>query len=290
MNRENAILVSLSLSCWPGHRLDRQATEETETNHGARRGVGRFTKALLPGAAELETVQKLSSSLRNDHAARTLPWGDDGWRVIPSAGYMAYAADIRAYRSKWDTAVAEFLAAYPRLMEDARAALGTLWSVADYPSLPALEQKFELRHRVHAIPDAADIRVDGASAEELARLRAEAEADVQAGLRAAQGEVKRRIAECLQKLVERLSQPKAVFRDSLIENARELAAIVPRLLLEPDPAIEAAAAELFRLGQCDPDTLRANQSDRRRAADAAAAAAKLLGDMQALAAPVEVGA
>jgi hypothetical protein len=172
--------------------------------------------------------------------------------LLPSAQYLNHAAMVRGWRGKWDAAVSDFAAAYPQLREDARRALNGMYRAEDYPD--EIAEYFALTVRYQPVPDAEDFRL-AIPAAELSALKAEAQSSVEAAMARAQSDIKERL------------------RDSLIENARELAALVPRLL--PDASISALAQGLGELAQANPDTLRRSSHARQSAADAAA---RLLAD------------
>lgn len=58
----------------------------------------------------------------------------------------------------------------------------------------------------------------------------------------------------------------ANFKDSMIENLKEIAALVPKQNLSGDPAVDAFAKEMEALTRYTPDTLRDDKSSRTEAA------------------------
>jgi predicted secreted Zn-dependent protease len=66
-----------------------------------------------------------------------------------------------------------------------------------------------------------------------------------------------RVRDVVQKAHDKLSQPEAVFRDSLIENIREMCAVMPSLNIADDPHLEAVRRELEgKFASIVPDQLR----------------------------------
>src|SRR5258708_20349767 len=90
-----AMLCSLSISMWSARIHDRAISEEIATLHRASANAGRYNKLLLPKTA-LEEIQKIAQEARQEHYFMTLPWGDDGYRVLPAAAYMDHAEKLRA--------------------------------------------------------------------------------------------------------------------------------------------------------------------------------------------------
>ena len=89
-----AMLCSLSISMWSARKHDPEASEEIAQRHGAQPDAGRYHKVLLPKAA-LAEVQKIVSEARQDHYFMTLPWDDNGYRVLPAAAYMDHTERMR---------------------------------------------------------------------------------------------------------------------------------------------------------------------------------------------------
>ena len=78
-------------------------------------------------------------------------------------------------------------------------------------------------------------------------------------------------------MAEKLDDPKAVFRDTLVENTREICSVLTRLNFTDDPNLEAMRQEVEQsLTKHHPDALR-NDPDLRRdkAAEAKAIMAKM---------------
>jgi hypothetical protein len=60
------------------------------------------------------------------------------------------------------------------------------------------------------------------------------------------GEAWSRVNEVLEKTVERLANPGAIIRDSLVDNAIELCGMMPTLNLSNDPEMEAVRQTIER--------------------------------------------
>ena len=182
-----AMLCSLSISMWSARKHDREASEEIAQRHGAQPDAGRYHKVLLPKAA-LAEVQKIVSEARQDHYFMTLPWDDNGYRVLPAAAYMDHTERMRQLSNQFTPAIdarrnapksrpislgkrtrARFLAAlgmtrlgtqqFGQLGEEARVRLGGLFRSEDYPAPEELPSKFSFETKVMPLPDAGDFRV-----------------------------------------------------------------------------------------------------------------------------------
>src|SRR5437773_536002 len=99
-----AILVNLSISQWVGRRIEKSAKETVETAHTTDKRVGNYTKKLLPGAKELEEIQRLAGAIRVFFYTNTAPWLNDGSRIISSKHYMEFTAEFRQMKGVLDRA------------------------------------------------------------------------------------------------------------------------------------------------------------------------------------------
>lgn len=261
-----ALLVTLNISMWTARKLDKREGSEIARKHGAADGVARVNKSLLPGAESLDKVSKLAGTIRTDYYQLTLPWVD-GMGIIKADGYLGFTQIMSRHKANWDVAVARFLSEYPSLRDAAKARLNGLYSLEDYPHPRRVEEKFKLDIAFYPVPDAGDWRVS-LSDEETERLKAQITEKVMESQGRAMKEAWDRIHGVVRRAHERLSQPDAIFRDSLIENARELCRILPSLNITDDPHMERMRDEVERhLCDYEPDDLRRNPGVRAAVSD-----------------------
>ena len=89
-------------------------------------------QALLPKEA-LAEVQKIVSDARQEHYFMTLPWDDNGYRVLPSTPYMDHTEKMRELANRFNPAVEALAPEFESLVEQARVRLGGLFRPEDYP-------------------------------------------------------------------------------------------------------------------------------------------------------------
>ena len=252
---DKALLVQLSISQWTARKYDKKATREVAVNHNTTTDAGRYNKSLLPMNDYLANVHKKASAIRQKYYENTLPWGIEGTQMLPSANYLAFMADFRKEKGEWEYLVSEFLSNYDRLRLDAKRVLGSLYDDADYPLADQIESKFRMDMAVFPVPT-NDFRVQ-INDSELSRIQQDVEQRVKQAQQQAIQEVWQRLYDKVQHIAERLADPKAVFRDSMIENARELCALLPRLNFADDPNLEAMRQQVEQsLTNNNPDSLR----------------------------------
>lgn len=272
---DKALLVQLSISQWTARKYDKKATEQVASANNAAVQSGRYNKSLLPMNDFLANVHQKSTLIRKKYYANTLPWGIDGTQILPSANYLSFMTDFRKEKYEWQMVVNSFLSEYMRLKTHARVSLNTLYNEADYPSQDEVASKFNMDMSIMPVPD-GDFRVDVAE-EELARITADVERRVVDASQNAMKEAWTRLHDRVKHMAEKLDDPKAVFRDTLVENTREICSVLTRLNFTDDPNLEAMRQEVEQsLTKHHPDALR-NDPDLRRdkAAEAKAIMAKM---------------
>ena len=261
-----ALLVSLNISVWTARKLNKAESEEVARRNGAVDMSARVNVALLPGAESLREVQLLAGTIRTDYYQMTLPWMDN-MQIIKADGYMAFTQVIARRKQEWDSLVTRFLNDYPALRATAGAKLNGLYNHDDYPAPHRVAEKFKMEVAFYPVPDANDWRVE-LSDTETEFLKQQIEDKVMERQGVAMREAWDRIHAVVSKARERLSDPKNVFRDSLVENARELCKILPSLNIADDPRLEQMRNEVERhLCDYDPDDLRKNEGVRLAVAD-----------------------
>lgn len=269
-----AMLAALNVRQWSARKLDRKVTNQTNSAHGAAHDAGRYEKALLAGNA-LAKITGAANAARADHYRLTLPWANDGSRILSAALHGDYAKAMRKHKESFEAAVAEFVADYPAYVEDARRRLNGMFDASDYPHVRDIARRFTFATPLFNVPNAADFRVDIAEAQ-ADQIRAEIEATTSSALTEAMGEVWTRIGDVVGTMAQKLNdyqpamggeKPKGIFRDSLVENVRDLAAILPGLNITGDSRLAAISDRInASLVNHDADTLRDRDTIRETVA------------------------
>ena len=244
---DKAMLVRLNIRQWTGRKLDRSASRELADVKGAQADVARVNKDLVDRDA-VKRVSAVATEARDYHYAHTLPWRDDGARLLPVALFDDYRRAMRRIEDRFTVAAQELIDAYDSLRADAPYRLGALFNAADYPTATEIHDRFAFHVAVDPVPDAGDFRVSLAD-EELQGIRAEIENRNEKAIADANRDLWDRLHGCVSALAERLAngtpdgKPK-IFRDSLIQNARDLCGILPALNVTGDPELARLADEV----------------------------------------------
>lgn len=271
---DRALLVQLSISQWTARKYDKKVTQDVASSHGVTTAAGRYNKVLLPMNDLLDRVHKKSTLIRTKFYENTLPWGIEGTMMLPSANYLNFVTEFRKEKGEWQYLVSDFVSHYTQLKMDAQRLLNGMYNDADYPSEDEILNKFKIDMAIFPVP-ASDFRVSIAS-DELARIQQDVEARVKDAQQQAMKEVWTRLYDRVKSMAEKLADPKAIFRDTLVDNLREQCDMLTRLNFTDDPNLEALRSEVESNLLKHPDALR-NDPDLRR--DKAAEAKAIMDKM-----------
>ena len=258
--QESAMLVTLSVSCWTASKKDKKVSAEVEAAHNAR-DAGRYSKLLIDKAF-LDPLTKHCGVIRAHHYRLTLPWLDNGARLLPAKLYMEYTQGLRKLQAEYETLIDTFIHEYDtRLVTDARLRLGTMYDPDDYPPGSDLRSKFGIETDITEVPSGSDFRVDIGDAERR-RIAAQISERVERRQVDALTAAWARVRELVDNLRVRLSDPKPIIRDSHTDNLRDLAGLLPGLNITNDPKLETACQAITNTLLISPDALRRSRSTR----------------------------
>ena len=266
-----ALLVWLHISTWSARKYDKTATREIIERANASSDAGRWNKMLLPGDAKpYKTLVSLATSIRAQHYSNTLAWSDEGWRLLPTANYATYTKWLRDRQREFGDALTDFAAEYPTMRAAAMPLLNGLYRAEDYTSVDDLRTRFALSVDYAPVPAAGDIRVDLGS-DQIAIIESAIADRHQRAMQDAVRDAWSRLHEVVTKIAERLAQPDAIFRDTLISNAETVCDVLQRLNITDDPDLETMRTRVRKeLTRYTADTLREVPSHRQQTADRAA--------------------
>ena len=273
----DALFAGLTLRAWTGRRHDKEISREVSMRHEAPETAGRYTKRLLPEVELYENIRSVLNEARTFHYRNTLASHLDGWRILTGANFEAYSEGIRQRRNELNGLVAELVESWPALVEQARKHLNGMFREQDYPDASDLAGRFGMEVRLLPLPNAeafcADMPVEqiGQARENIRRQEEEAR-------RAAIRDLWEKLYEPVFRMVERLSRPEAIFRDSLVENLREIVEVLPRLDVSGDGRFAELLDRVRALSVHEPQRLR---EDKALRADVAARAADIEAQMRA---------
>lgn len=264
-----AMLASLTVHKWLATRTDKKITAEVAERYSVEeRRAGRFRKYAIdithPVYAKVGT---LSGALREKHYFHTLPWGQEGSRILLARNFQRYSKEIREAIGRYDEACAAFCKVYPQLKEAAKAELGEMFNDKDYPLV--IDGHFGASLRIMPLPDAGDFRAQLAK-DEVEQIRSEIAAELDRTTTEAMREPYERLYKYIARMAQQLGDPKGQIRDSLVGNLEELCGVLPALNLTNDPQLDALCVKARALTAHTPKELRDDSRIRAQVAEEAA--------------------
>ena len=242
MISDKAMLICLHITMWTARKHDKRVSEEVAQSHEANTNAGRYNKHLLDQAEKLEELRTLAGQIRQYFYKVTLPWSDEGYRLLPSHLYFEFTNQMSNFKTGYAQLVREFLDAYPTYREQARSSLGLLYRDSDYPDWSKLTEKFDLTTDILPIPCGEDFRVT-LGEDEKARIAREIDQQVKQSLTRATFELWSRLVQSVAHLAAQLERPKARLHTSTLRNVTEIADLVPQLNVTNDEELTALAQE-----------------------------------------------
>lgn len=249
----SAVLVELNISVWPASKIDREMTEQVNTNALAVRDASQTKKNLFAGTSIRKDIEKFAARIRLYHNLHTLPWADKGERMLPTKLFMEYKQTMNGFEKTFDMMCSNFFIQYPRLVAEAPTNLGAMYKASDYPDIEEVKQKFGFRQSINPLPDSGDFRLD-IPAEDLEDVRAEFKEKFDERLKDAMRAPWEKLHKVLTNMSEKLKDgdedEKKRYHDSLLTNPLELCELLTKLNVTGDLVLEEARrqVELTMLG------------------------------------------
>jgi len=275
----SAMTVDFNASVWTARKKDHKASAEVTDANQADKGVASVSKNLLGDCQELKAVQKFAANTRNIHYSMTMPWSDNGSRLLTTAQYFKYHEVMTDLQNEFTRLVDGFLTVYEWKIMDAQASLGAMWNGDEYPSRSALEDKFGFRVSYVPLPESGDFRID-IGTEALTQIKTQYEQHFTSSINAAMKDIWQKLHDNLQTLVRQLDvndEGKGnKLYDTVFDRALELTDMLGTCNVTGDSQMEAMRQRLeqtfhgLTLGQVkNSPTLRENKQKELTAAIAA---------------------
>lgn len=281
-----AMLGSINISVWEARKQDRKTAEEVTQSKGARsKRAATVHKHLFSECPALEAIKSLRGEVRNWFNTVTLPWDDNGRRLITTAQYLTVTGQAARYEQRFNDLVQVFLRTYSTEISKQAFEMGALFDRSEYPPESEVAAKFRFSFTVEPVPESGDFRVDIGHAA-AADLRDQYDKAMQARVAGAMADAWDRVKTQVEWVKERMTavlehDPDAVEQveerddtgavvsveikkkrrpklyDSMLEQGLELTALLRDLNVTNDPKLEAARQALeTALSRVDMDSLK----------------------------------
>ena len=286
----SAMLVKLTVTQWTAKKLERGLSREIATNHGNQEQLTKVTK-VLGDHPLLAKFSNIANAARATHALITLPWEDGGVRLLNSQFFFKYDQAMSKHIMDAQECTQQIEQVYEsEIIQPMEHKLNGLFNRNDYPN--DIASRFGIRYNVGSMPNSADFRVNkGLTQAQIDKLKQDIEDKANNDLNDAYKDIYNRINTQVSHLKNKLENYEVVleqvtneygktvtkevthsaFRDSLVQNVKELCTILPMLNIADDPVITDIGKTMQQeLCAFSAETLRINDSAREATVESAA--------------------
>lgn len=236
--REKALTVRLSRTMFQAEKSDTRVAQATELQWKAEK-AGRYTKRLLRDCEEFCNARAAFTDIHRYVMKYTLPWMDDGIRLLPSEKYLDFANGLSELKEIALRKVQELADVWDDAVLKDKERLGDMWNPDDYPTKEDMVTMWDVKVAFLPIPAVDDFRVDLSDSDKNAFESAIKEAEENANT-----DLLARILAPVAHMVEKLSDPKARFHDTLLGNVKDVCTIAKDLNLNNDARITEIVASI----------------------------------------------
>jgi len=255
---DNNMVVNVHIGMWTGQKLDKERSRKITADAGAADDAASVNKHILPKTA-FEEINSTKTAAYIHFRTNTLPWKDNGDRLLPRDMYNDFVTKHGELREKFYQAVKKFTNdIYPSARERAEFRMGEMFNPNDYPPPNVIEKKFYIKLDIDSVTTANDFRV-ALDKEDQDAVREAIEADMASRVNDAMKDVWFRLGNSLEHFIDRMA-PDTKFREATLSNLEELVSILPALNITNDPNLTAFGEAISaRLTGLDPKDLRKNE-------------------------------
>jgi len=285
--REHAILVRFTASKWGISRKDAERTEAAARQYDSNTNMVALTKNLIdPKNPLYKAIAKNIGLAGNTFRAMAGPWdkSSGGFWIISTKGYPKLQSVMLEFEQINDELVEDFIKALPMILAEAQQAAGQLYDPALIPTPSEIRDAFTFEFETEVLPDRGNTILD-LDEKRAAMIRDDAEAKANkqlADLSAYTHEVLRDkltdVVTNMREFGDEIDGSKRTrsFKNSLVQNMRDLCDLLPALNVQGNPKMDKLAQDIAaKLAINSADDLRGNKvkgdkrSDEAREAEAA---------------------
>jgi hypothetical protein len=156
-----AMLGSINISVWEARKQDKKTAEEVAVSKGARsKRAATVHKHLFSECPALEAIKSLRGEVRQWFNTVTLPWDDNGRRLITVAQYLDITSQAAKYEQRFNALVRAFIGTYSTEISKQAFEMGALFDRSEYPHEDEVAAKFRFSYVIEPLPMSGDFRVD----------------------------------------------------------------------------------------------------------------------------------
>lgn len=270
------VLCSIETRAWTGQMTDSATSHEVTSNKKAASDAGKFVKVLVKSSA-LARIRNAAGRARAVLYGGSVPWLSSS-HLVKAERMGDINKQISECKTEFDSAVAQFIEEYPRLLEGAAARLGELFNAADYPAASALPSKFSFAVTWYPFTQASPAMLAAFDAEAAKLIESSVADAIERSKKEAHAEMIDRATETVEGAAMALKRygdkeaagERAVLREARVESLTTAAVDLVDYTFPADTqkaqAISDVAAEIRGVAEEGVDSLKENEAARNQAA------------------------
>lgn len=223
------MLVKLNISAWTATKLDKSESNKVMRDNGvhssSNKNPVRVYKDIMAGGTVVKNIKDYAARCRLDYNKMTLPFEDNGWRILPTAMYFEFIDFVNEREAGFTDLVRQLETQYGSMVRASMEMLSNLQDHADYTDIEDVLDKYSFNLSKRPMPDSGHFIVDGMG-DELERVKAQMDAERDAQVANAVAEGGERVFTMLESMSAKLdnSDPEAKkrFHDNWLSSAQHL--------------------------------------------------------------------
>lgn len=239
----NAVLVKFTKRGGALNIKDVQAAQTVDKEYQSKH-AGKFLKKLMDDSNKFKAIQYKLNDAYLWHRNITMPFMDNGMRMLNVEKLDDYMQEIVKYKSEIQRLLLDLKPEWDNEIAKDMQRLGGLANIHDYPSWSEIESKYEIDVKVLPVPEKEDFRfaVDQNIVNELDNLKKQAKIE-------GRKEVYSRIEKFVSSAMENCSKEKPRIHETMLGNMEDLADIMQYLNIHNDAEMSIVAEKLGELSK-----------------------------------------
>ena len=241
-----AMLVGLAIGKWSGRKSDKAVAAEVAVAKNAKIDVVSVGKKVVPSEA-LAKLNKLSNEAKKFHKFHTVPWGEEGKRLLPVSKYDWYKQEMDDFSIQFEDLKIQFIKDYEYWKQKAEAGMGELYRESDYPQRDAIERMTFFEWNVSAVPTSKHL-VMQLGQRQINEIKEKMEKGNAKRLQKVSVDLYTRIGEAVKlvrsKLVTDEDGKAAIIRQSVLDGLSNVVDVVPELNVMGDDELSKLCEEV----------------------------------------------
>ena len=228
------------------------ATSKVAVDNNASTSEARVNVNLIP-RFWLKDVESMVREMRAYFDNKTLPWDNNGWRIVPASDYEEMMNHLDSMDQELTRLKQNVVQNWDRVKEDSEAKLGDLFDESTFPSDAEFQASFQRELEVEPIPDCGHFSAKVLS-QAQGKIADRLNERVEAQLAAAHDDLWQRLQKHVNHAAERLAaytvdgDGKVTNRlyDSVVTNLRDIVPVARSLNIADDQDLESVIRDIER--------------------------------------------